>query len=256
MPQFTDQLNRKITVKATPERIISLVPSQTELLVDLGLEDKLVGITKFCVHPKGLKKSKTIIGGTKNFHFDKIQELKPDIIIGNKEENYQEGIEKLAENYPVWMSDIFNLENAYDMMRRLGELTKTAERAKELIKEINQGFSQNFKLKGSVVYLIWENPLIAVGTNTFIDSILQGLGLENLILKSRYPQFEIEDLIQMEPELLFLSSEPYPFKNNHINFFQNLLPTTKVMLVDGEMFSWYGSRLRYAPNYFKKLKFS
>ncbi len=250
MPQFTDQLNRTITVEGVPKRIISLVPSQTELLVDLGLEEKLVGVTKFCVHPKGLKKRKTIIGGTKNFHFDKIDSLQPDLIIGNKEENYKEGIEKLAEKYPVWMSDIYNLEDAYQMMRGVGELTETTAKAKQLIKEIKQGFSQNFKLKGSVVYLIWQNPLIGVGQNTFIDHILNHLGFNNLIRETRYPQLNMEELIKLQPELLFLSSEPYPFKEKDMLNFQEMLPQTKIELVDGELFSWYGSRLKLAPTYF------
>lgn len=116
MPIYTDQLKRKVTIAESPKRIISLVPSQTELLVDLGLGDRIVGVTKFCVHPEGFKEKKQIIGGTKNFHFDKIDQLEPDLIIGNKEENYQEGIEKLAEKYPVWMSDIFDLSDAMEIL--------------------------------------------------------------------------------------------------------------------------------------------
>ena len=93
---FTDQLNRNIFIPNPPKRIISLVPSQTELLVDLGLEDRIVGVTKFCVHPRDLREKKTIVGGTKNYRFEVIDSLQPDLIIGNKEENDKEGIEILA----------------------------------------------------------------------------------------------------------------------------------------------------------------
>ena len=95
-----------IELKSAPRRIVSLVPSQTELLYDLGLEDRVVGITKFCVHPDYWRKTKKIIGGTKNFDFDTIRSLQPDLILGNKEENYQQGIAELKKEFPVWMSDI------------------------------------------------------------------------------------------------------------------------------------------------------
>lgn len=250
MPQFTDQLNRTITLEATPKRIVSLVPSQTELLVDLGLEDRLVGVTKFCVHPTGLRKVKTIIGGTKKFHFDKIDALQPDLIIGNKEENFKEGIEKLAEKYPVWMSDIFNLKDAYQMMHGIGEITGTLNKANHIINEIKKGFDKQYPSKGSAVYLIWQNPFIAVGKNTFIHHILNHIGYDNLIKENRYPELNCEQLKKLQPDWLLLSSEPFPFKAKHILFFQDLLPKTKVQLVDGEMFSWYGSRLQLAPAYF------
>ena len=89
MIEITDQLGRKIKLSQVPKRIVSLVPSQTELLIHLGLEEQLVGITKFCVHPKHLLKTKQIVGGTKNVHFDRVRDLQPDIILCNKEENTQ-----------------------------------------------------------------------------------------------------------------------------------------------------------------------
>jgi ABC-type Fe3+-hydroxamate transport system substrate-binding protein len=230
-----------------------LVPSQTELLVDLGLRDRIVGVTKFCIHPKGLKKEKTVIGGTKNFHFDKIESLQPDLIIGNKEENYQEGIERLAEKFPVWMSDIFTLEDAYRMILSLGELTDTSIKANQIVSQIKQGLEKEFKFKGSAVYLIWKDPLIAVGSNTFIDSLLERAGFKNLINQPRYPEIDLEEIVKLNPEILLLSSEPYPFKEKHILFFQEKLPKTKIMIVDGEMFSWYGSRLLFAGGYFERL---
>lgn len=253
MPQFIDQLNRTISLPNPPKRIVSLVPSQTELLVDLGLRNKIVGVTKFCIHPKGLKKEKTVIGGTKNFHFDKIESLQPDLIIGNKEENYQEGIEKLAEKFPVWMSNIYTLEDAYRMILGIGELTDTFSKANEIVSEIKHALEKEFKLKGSAVYLIWKDPLIAIGSNTFIDSMLEKAGFNNLINQSRYPEIDLEEIVNLDPEFLLLSSEPFPFKEKHILFFQEKLPKTKIKIVDGEMFSWYGSRLLFAGKYFEGL---
>src|ERR1700741_1030662 len=120
--RFTDQMNREIELKGSPKRIISLVPSQTELLWHLGLREELVGITKFCVHPEEMFHTKPRVGGTKKFDLKKIAELKPDLIIGNKEENEQVQIEELMKQYPVWMSDITNLDQALDMISRVGAL--------------------------------------------------------------------------------------------------------------------------------------
>jgi ABC-type Fe3+-hydroxamate transport system substrate-binding protein len=251
--EFTDHLNRTIFLPKPPERIISLVPSQTELLVDLGLEEKIVGVTKFCVHPEHLKKSKTIVGGTKNYRFDVIDSLMPDLIIGNKEENDQDGIELLAANYPVWLSDIFDLKDSLRMIFDLGEITGTEEKAAKIIIQIEKSFSQPKTKKGTCVYLIWENPKMAAGKNTFIDVMLSLAGFENLINKDRYPELTEKKLIELAPEYLLLSSEPFPFKEKHRETFRKLLPKTKIKLVDGELFSWYGSRMLFAADYFKRL---
>jgi ABC-type Fe3+-hydroxamate transport system substrate-binding protein len=251
---FTDQLNRTISLQNPPKRIVSLVPSQTELLVDLGLKDRILGVTKFCIHPMGLKKEKTVIGGTKNFHFDKIESLQPDLIIGNKEENYQEGIEKLAEKFPVWMSDIYTLQDAYRMILGIGELTGTSIQAHQIVSQIKDGFEKEFKRKGSAVYLIWKDPLIAAGTNTFIESMLEKAGFKNLIKQTRYPEIDLEKIVKLKPDYLLLSSEPYPFKEKHESFFKDRLPKTKIRIVDGEMFSWYGSRLVLAGKYFLRFE--
>lgn len=248
---FKDHLNRPALFPYPPKRIVSLVPSQTELLVYLGLKDNIVGVTKFCVHPQGLKKEKVIIGGTKNFHFDKIDALRPDLIIGNKEENYKEGIEKLAEKYPVWMSDIKNLEDAYQMILSVGELTGSIPKASQLVADIRKGLDKEFHFKGSAVYLIWNDPLIAVGSDTFINSMLEKAGFENLIIKQRYPEITVEELVELDPNFVLLSSEPFPFRQKHIPFFWDFLPQANVKIVDGEAFSWYGSRLLTAASYFE-----
>ena len=122
MPLFTDQLNRTILLKEKPSRIVSLVPSQTELLHALELREEVVGITKFCVHPTDWFRTKTRVGGTKTVNFDSVRSLRPDLIIANKEENVKEQVEALAAEFPVWVSDVNNLADALDMLQKLGQV--------------------------------------------------------------------------------------------------------------------------------------
>ena len=252
---FTDQLGNEITINYPPKRIVSIVPSQTELLFDLGLADEVIGITKFCIHPIEKFASKTKIGGTKKLLIEKIRDLKPDLIIGNKEENTQSEVELLMQEFPVWMSDISNLEEAMLTITQIGELVDRAPEAAYLNHLINAGFKDlqtlavEKNINQTVAYLIWKDPYMFAGKDTFIDDILRKIGLNNVIQQSRYPEIELSQLQTLNSQLIFLSSEPYPFKQKHIDEIQLALPNAKVMLVDGEMFSWYGSRLVKAVNY-------
>ena len=250
---FTDQLNRTIFLANPPKRIISLVPSQTELLVDLGLEELIVGVTKFCVHPSDLRKKKTIVGGTKNYRFEVIDSLQPDLIIGNKEENDKEGIEKLASKYPVWISDIMAAEDSLKMILALGKITDTQMKAEEIVNQLKMDLKIPLPFKGTAVYLIWNDPLMVAGQDTFINEMLSIAGFKNLIRRSRYPEVMSEDLQALDPDYLLLSSEPFPFKQKHLSLFKTLLPMAKVRIVDGELFSWYGTRLLNAMPYFRCL---
>ncbi len=251
---FTDQLGNTIRVQFPPQRIISLVPSQTELLFTFGLEEEVVGITKFCVHPLHWRNNKTLVGGTKNFRFDVIDSLQPDLIIGNKEENYKEGITALREKYPVWMSDIVSLEDSLSMIHLLGNAVGKHEKASQLIEAIRYEFANRTNSNpAKILYLIWRDPWMAAGQNTFIDSMVQLNGWQNVVKRERYPILTDIDLQGLNPDVVLLSSEPYPFKDKHIIELQAHLPKAKILLVDGEMFSWYGSRLLAAPRYFRSL---
>lgn len=252
--QFIDQMGDVIKV-GTPRRIVSLVPSQTELLFDLGLDEEIVGITKFCIHPKEECKGKAKIGGTKKFDFFAIQALSPDLIIGNKEENYREGIETLKAVYPVWMSDIFDLKDAYDMIEGIGALVGKKEESLGIIRDIDNGFARFVpKIRKRALYLIWQDPYMGAGSNTFIHHMMLKCGFENVLTDmERYPVLTSEDIEALSPEVILLSSEPYPFKEKHQKAFEDAFPFAKTMLVDGEIFSWYGSRLRYAPAYFESI---
>ena len=254
MIEKIDQMGRCVWVPEQPKRIISLVPSQTELLYDLGIGGRLIGLTKFCVHPRGLKKEKVIVGGTKDFKLDRISALNPDLIIGNKEENEQGLIEELATKFPVWMSDISTLDEALVMIKELGELVNARGKANQISTQIKFNFEQiRNEGKGSCVYLIWNEPIIVAGKATFIHDMLSRVGFENQIEEERYPALKMDELKDLKPDYLMLSSEPFPFKQKHIDHFQSVLPQTKVILVDGEIFSWYGSRLLKSLAYFNQL---
>jgi ABC-type Fe3+-hydroxamate transport system substrate-binding protein len=252
---FADQLNNKVSIPFPPRRIISLVPSQTELLASLGLQNEVVGITKFCVHPATWLKTKTIIGGTKNFRYDVIDALQPDLIIGNKEENYAEGIYELQKKYPVWMSDIVTWDDALNMIHGIGQITGKEAESLGIITSIKNAFEslKTFSLQ-SVLYFIWRKPWMVAGSDTFIHGMLEKLHLRNAMLASRYPEVSDEEIRQLNPEYIFLSSEPYPFQEKHIEELKQISPSSKIILVDGEMFSWYGSRLLHAPLYFNSLQ--
>ena len=259
MKIFKDQLNRKIQLKDTPKRIVSLVPSQTELLVDLGLSDSIVGITKFCVHPKDLKKDKTIVGGTKAIKIDKIKALNPDIILCNKEENSKDIIEALVDVAPIHISDIYNLEDALEMISDYGELFQVEEKASQMIKKIKsqresfQDYKNSRQIK-KVAYFIWKNPWMVAASNTYIDVMISEAGFDNIFkTETRYPEISLENSKLKEVDVIFLSSEPFPFKQKHIEELKLQFPQKEVIIVDGEMFSWYGSRLLKAYNYFKTI---
>ncbi len=256
MKECVDHLGRKIWIEDHPRRIISLVPSQTELLFSLGLNDEVIGITKFCVHPQKWFETKIKIGGTKNLNIEKIRSLSPDLIIANKEENEQAQIEELGKYFPVYVSNVNTLNDALQMIENVGSMTNKHQNSKVIIRKIKETFSQlqTINCKPKTIYLIWKNPYMTVGGDTFIAEMLRCCGFQNVYEnEKRYPEISIEKLATLNCGLVLLSSEPYPFKQKHIDEVKAVLPNAKVILVDGEMFSWYGSRLVSAASYFEKL---
>lgn len=251
----TDQAGRNI--KHLPEmaqKIVSLVPSQTELLFSMGLENRVVGRTKFCIHPNDQVLKATVIGGTKNPNLKKIALLKPDLIFANKEENRREDIEQLEEIAPVWVSDVYNLSSALDMIRSFGEILQATDKAIEIVNGIQKAFDEISVLyRGKAVYLIWQDPVMVAGSDTFITDMMRYAGFENMIQDLRYPSINLKDLKKLSPDYLLLSSEPYPFSTKHVDYYKKELPESEILLVDGECFSWYGSRLTDSPLYFSEL---
>jgi ABC-type Fe3+-hydroxamate transport system substrate-binding protein len=239
-----------------PKRIISLVPSQTALLHSLGLEEEVIGITKFCIHPREWFDNKTRIGGTKALNIDKINELQPDLIIANKEENVKDQVEMLAEKFPVWLTDVNNLNDAIQMITDIGSLTHKNNEAENINSRIIESFSsiKNTEKLIPAVYLIWKNPYMTIGGDTFIHDMMEKAGFENVFgSKKRYPELTIDNLRQSGCKLILLSSEPYPFKEKHKEELESALPGVKAVVVDGELFSWYGSHLLSSPRYFNEL---
>ncbi|MFC6268452.1 ABC transporter substrate-binding protein [Frigoriflavimonas asaccharolytica] len=236
-------------------KIISLVPSITETLFDFGLsKHEIVGRTKFCIHPKKLVSDVAIIGGTKNLNIEKILALKPDLIIANKEENEKLQVQELSKTCRVWVTDIKNIQDNENFLWEMGMVLKKRALAEQFNKEIKSIFSNLINQeKKKIAYLIWQNPMMSIGGDTFINNILEEINFENILKhKTRYPEISLEEIATAE--FLFLSSEPFPFAEKHIEEFKSKLPSTKIILVDGEAFSWFGTRILQCETYFKKLQ--
>lgn len=250
---FTDQTQRIIELKDFPERIISVVPSQTELLFDLNLTEEVIGITKFCIHPDEWFRTKERVGGTKSLNLQKIIELKPDLILANKEENTKEDLEALMQHCPVWISDIKNLPDALSMISCVGGMCNRLSMANEIVSEIESQIPVVLPELRSAVYLIWNDPMMTAGADSFISDMLPYAGFSNAVDKERYPVVTEQELHELKPQYILLSSEPFPFKEAHRLDYQKRFPESTVLLVDGEFFSWYGSRMKLAFPYFRQL---
>lgn len=276
MFNVTDQTGAVVQLEAwPPRRIVSLVPSQTELLHYLGLEDEVAGITKFCIHPRHWFAQKPRVGGTKDIDINKVLALTPQLVIANKEENVRAQVEALRNTVPVWVSDVNTLRDACNMVTQVGLLTGKQQQAESLASQIEYLFSKLRAEGGSaatnhsqhpytttnpyktirVAYLIWQQPYMAAGGGTFIGDMLRCCGFTNVFENEpRYPQVTVQQLAELQCSHVFLSSEPYPFKQQHADALRSLLPGVQPVLVNGEMFSWYGSRLLLATQYFKELR--
>jgi len=255
-----DQLGREISLKTPPKRIISLVPSQTELLCDLGLENELVGITKFCVHPYHLKATKTIVGGTKKVDFDKIKALQPDFILCNKEENTYAFLPELEKIAPTYFSDVNSIKDSINLITDLGNMLNRRTESSNLIAKINFKLNdfKNFikdKPNRKIAYFIWANPWMVAGNDTYINEMLKLNKFENIYANmSRYPKIEIDRIRHDgDPDVIILSSEPFPFKDEHAMEIGNYTNRTITVFGDGELFSWFGSRILHSFDYFKEL---
>lgn len=249
-----DQLGFDHEFSLTPRRIVSLVPSITELIYDLGLHDNLVGCTKFCIYPEGLKESISVVGGTKSVQYLKVADAAPDIIIGNKEENRKEDITALADIAPVWISDIATVDDSLEMIKSLGHIFGVTAIASRVINETIDVLTTFPRLTGSVAYLIWQNPFMTVGGDTYIHDMLSKMGFTNVFGDTtRYPEVSMDDIMTRKPDYVFLSSEPFPFKKRHLDEISNLFKDSEVILVDGAFFSWYGTRLIHVQEYAQTL---
>lgn len=235
-------------------KIISLVPSLTEILFDFGLTTgEVVGRTKFCIHPEHLVKNVEIIGGTKNLNLEKIKSLKPDLILANKEENVKDQVKELMKSFKTVITHVETLEDNYYLLKSLGNILGKQNIAQQFNLKIQDIFNfEKPKTKLKVAYLIWKNPYMTIGRDTFIHHILEEIGFENIFKsQKRYPILELEELT--EADVIFLSSEPFPFKEKHISEIRNVFPDKLIKIVDGEAFSWYGTRIAKTNSYYQDL---
>ncbi|PCI36222.1 MAG: cobalamin-binding protein [Flavobacteriaceae bacterium] len=261
MKTYKDQLGRTVELPKTPIRIISIVPSITELLYDLGLEEQVVGITSYCVHPYHFLATKTSIGGTKKVNLQRVKELNPDFIICNKEENTPEMVTALSEIAPVYVSDVNTIEDSLDLIQQLGSILSCRTETTNLVTKINyklDDFKRYIKNKPTrkVAYFIWAEPWMVAGNNTFINEILKLNKFENIYQNlDRYPIIKLEKIrFDGDPRIVLLPSEPFKFTDDHAFEIASYANRSMTVFADGEYFSWYGSRLLKAFDYFKQLQ--
>jgi len=256
--EIVDQLSRKLFIPSKPQRIISLVPSFTEMLHYFGMEEEVVGITKFCVHPKEWHENKSKVGGTKQFHIDKVKALQPNFVIANKEENNKTFIDEIASFCPVYVSDIPTMETAFHAIRDFGKILERTKQAETIISTTKKQLTafqqtEDFRfLQGKTfLYFVWhKKPDMVVGQGTYINNLFEHLGMINLCKETRYPVCQHDQ----SPEYVFLSSEPFPFAEKHVPYFQERYPHSKIVLVDGEIFAWYGSWMMKFIPYMEELR--
>lgn len=249
-----DQAGYQVDITKQPQKIISLVPSQTELLFDLGLDNRIAGITRYCDKPHDKTIHKPVVGGTKDIDMEVIHKLAPDLIIGNKEENDWQQIMSLKKKYPVWLSDISSLEDSLLMIGQTGKITGCSKKAGSIVHAIRKGIAGIKRIPSTnAAYLVWKDPWIAAGGSTLIHDLMSRCGLQNIFTSySKYPRINHK---QLEPaSIILLSSEPFPFRETHVATMQKQFPAKKIILIDGAIFSWYGSRLRYFKYHWEELK--
>ncbi len=248
----TDHTGLPFSLDRVPERIVCLVPSITELLHDLGLADKVVGRTKFCIFPNDGFPNAKIIGGTKNIHLDKILALNPDLVIANKEENVKEQVMSLRSDTNVFTTIVKNTAEALKMIGDIGSITGQIQEAENMVSQFRSRFASfNRTSQYKMVYLIWRKPYMTIGGDTFISSFMEDFGFINCYREeNRYPEIDLDHIKDLKPDIILLSSEPFPFSENHLKEISEQTGIT-TSLIDGSICSWYGSRMLKAQDFFE-----
>jgi len=250
--QLKDQMGRVLIFEQAPHKIVSLVPSISELLWDLNLQNELIGVTKFCIHPETLRAEKIIVGGTKNVKIERLLALKPDFVIANLEENTKEEIEIISAQIPTYISNINSIEEMKVLISDIGRICDRELESKGILEKVQNTMDEIIPIqpKRTALYLIWNDPFMSIGNDTFINHILERVGYKNCVdNKTRYPVLTEEEINQLQPDEILLSSEPYPFNEKHQIEIQKMFPNSNVSIVDGEAFSWYGSRIYKVKEY-------
>lgn len=250
--EITDDLGDRVSLAGTPLRIVSLVPSITETLIDLGVGKRLVGRTSYCVHPREAVESIPKIGATKGVSFEKIDALSPDLIVANKEENRKRHIDRLRERYTVFVTYPRSVEGAVKTVLDLGRLVGAEARGGAIACECDELLERaSAAVTGKrlrTACMIWRDPWMAVGSGTYMNDLLDVVGFRNVFEKPRYPETALEDLAAREPDVVILPDEPYAFTEADRNELASALSKRKrrprIILMDGSYLTWFGSRTR------------
>lgn len=244
-----------LALPGPPRRIVSLIPSTTELLCALGLADALVGVTVYCVEPRDVVRGKTRVGGEKNPDLATIRALAPDLVVANIEENRREDVEALrADGIPVWVTYPRTVAEGLAMIRDLGEITGARERAQALLDTLEPLYERARERAAArpavrVFYPIWRQPWMTIGGDTYVHDLLATCGGANVFGdRLRYPTVTLGEVAARAPELILLPDEPFRFRRAHLADFDAYpaMPAVRdrrIHLVDGKPFSWHGPRL-------------
>lgn len=247
-----------------PARIVSLVPSLTELICDLGLGGQLVGRTGFCVHPRAALKSVPKVGGTKSVNLARVRALAPTHVLLNIDENEKPTAEALAQFVPhlIVTHPLGPLDNPA-LYRLIGAIFGREQAAEDLCIEFDRACAalaqaaRNWP-RQRVLYLIWKDPWMTVARDTYISRTLALAGWDSVPVgaAARYPQVELKQSLLRQAELILLPSEPYRFRERHLAQFRALpdVGGKPVALIDGEMTSWYGSRAIAGLDYLRRFR--
>jgi len=226
-----------------PQRIVSLVPSLTELVWFLGRGDWLVGRTRFCTEPAGAIERVPAVGGTKNPKVERIVALAPDLVIANREENRKEDVEALrVAGLAVLLTNPNSVPEAVAMVRELGVLLGAETKAEDLARQTESAMAEGVQgSKRRVFVAIWKEPLMGLGSGTYGNDLLERCGAVNVLGgRARYPEVSLEELEGLGTALVLLPDEPYPFKESDAETFANIAPAK---VVDGKLLWWYGPRM-------------
>lgn len=252
--EVVDARGRTVRVPRRPDRIVSLVPSITESLFAFGLGDRVVGVTRFCVHPADARERAVVVGGTHDVNVEQLCALRPDFVIANQEENPRELLETLGERVPTFITFPRTVKDGIALLRQLGTLTGEEETAERYAADAEAAAAAARAgapaTPPRVLYLIWRKPWMTVNGDTFVHDMLARCGAVNVMADAagRYPEVEADEVVTLRPDAIFLSSEPYQFAPEHATEWLQVsgLPAAQlgqVPLVDGELCCWYGTRM-------------
>ena len=248
MRAIEDALERTIDVPERPQRIVSLVPSVTELLFDLGAGEQLCGISNYCTEPRGVLDGLPRIGGQKNPEIDAILRLQPDLVLAVKEENLARDVAALeAHRIPVYVADVRTIEDALALIGEIGDLVDAPPgRQAELRSHVAEGVAEARRIAAvpprRLFVPVWRDPWITISADTYMHEVLHVCGGVPLRLgrpEQRYPKVDLDEVLAARPDLILLPDEPYAFGPSDVAELSNIAPTT---IVDGKLLGWYGRR--------------